>query len=151
MIHQKYIIVSVKSYSNWHRHEFWDMAADNKSVQTGTGVFIRELCSRHFASEGEIITHMRGNQVTENFLQQTGFNSPIVIDDKEGLEMILPPDTLTVSEIEFYVGGDKEIDVIDVMRQTDFKMTLKEFVNYYNNPEKTRVLNCISLEFSNTG
>lgn len=48
------------------------------------------------------------------------------------------------------VGSDKEIDVIDVNRQADLKMKLGEFVEYYNSPNRDRVLNVISLEFSDT-
>lgn len=48
------------------------------------------------------------------------------------------------------VGPDKEIDVIDVSRQSDMKMRLEEFVEYYNSPNRDRVLNVISLEFSET-
>ncbi|RXM33249.1 Histone lysine demethylase PHF8 [Acipenser ruthenus] len=47
-------------------------------------------------------------------------------------------------------GADKEIDVIDVRRQADCKMKLRDFVRYYNSPERDKVLNVISLEFSET-
>lgn len=47
-------------------------------------------------------------------------------------------------------GAEKEIDVIDVSRQCDLKMRLGDFVEYYNSPNRDRVLNVISLEFSET-
>lgn len=50
----------------------------------------------------------------------------------------------------FVVGTDKEIDVIDVVRQADLKMKLGDFAEYYNSPNRDRVLNVISLEFSDT-
>ncbi len=49
-----------------------------------------------------------------------------------------------------FIGAEKEIDVIDVNRQADLKMKLGEFVEYYNSPNRDRVLNVISLEFSDT-
>lgn len=49
-----------------------------------------------------------------------------------------------------FAGGDKGIDVIDVARQADSKMKLKEFVKYYYQPQRPKVLNVISLEFSDT-
>lgn len=49
-----------------------------------------------------------------------------------------------------HAGADKEIDVIDVSRQCDLKMRLGDFVEYYNSPNRERVLNVISLEFSET-
>lgn len=42
------------------------------------------------------------------------------------------------------------MDVIDVQRQTDVKMQLHEFIEYFLSPARTTVLNLISLEFSNT-
>lgn len=51
------------------------------------------------------------------------------------------------------VGSDREVDVIDVTRQTDIRMKLSEFVEYYTLPpeQRTKTLNVISLEFSHTG
>lgn len=43
------------------------------------------------------------------------------------------------------------MDVIDVMKQSNVRMKLRDFVEYYNDPCRTRVLNVISLEFTNTG
>lgn len=40
--------------------------------------------------------------------------------------------------------------MIDVQRQTDVKMQLHEFIEYFLSPARTTVLNLISLEFSNT-
>lgn len=55
-----------------------------------------------------------------------------------------------VMSYDCVIGADKEIDVIDVNRQADLKMKLGEFVEYYNSPNRDRVLNVISLEFSDT-
>lgn len=94
---------------------------------------------------------MRGQQLTENFLHQNGFNNPIVIDGKDGLDMSIPPENFSLYDVESYIGGEREIDVIDVMRQCDFKMSLRDFVEYFNSPNRTRIFNCVSLEFSGTG
>lgn len=50
----------------------------------------------------------------------------------------------------FTPGSDKEIDVIDVARQADCKMKLGDFVKYYYSGKREKVLNVISLEFSDT-
>lgn len=55
-----------------------------------------------------------------------------------------------VSKMRLIAGPDKEIDVIDVARQCDLKMRLGDFVEYYNSPNRDKVLNVISLEFSET-
>lgn len=65
-------------------------------------------------------------------------------------------DTSPVSETTWYrthlftPGSDKEIDVIDVARQADCKMKLGDFVKYYYSGKREKVLNVISLEFSDT-
>ncbi|XP_022901200.2 lysine-specific demethylase 7B-like isoform X1 [Onthophagus taurus] len=140
-----------KPWKNYHRHDFWDENATERPVQTGTAVFIKELRARHFASEGEVVIHMRGQQLTETFLQQRGFDCPIVIDGKDGLEMNIPSDTFSLYDVESYIGGDHEMDVIDVTRQTDVKMKLRDFVAYFNSLNRMRVFNVVSLEFSGTG
>ena len=93
---------------------------------------------------------MRGQQLTEMVLHQKGFDNPIVIDGKDGLDMVIPPDNFSVYDIESYIEGELEIDVIDVTRQADIKMTLSNFVSYFNNLNRVRTFNVISLEFSQT-
>ena len=49
-----------------------------------------------------------------------------------------------------FPGGNKVIDVIDVARQADSKMKLSEFIKYFISVQRPKVLNLISLEFSDT-
>jgi len=45
----------------------------------------------------------------------------------------------------------REVDVIDVSRQEDIRMKMREWTEYYENQRPRRkILNVISLEFSNT-
>ena len=44
----------------------------------------------------------------------------------------------------------REIDVIDVARQEDYKMLMREWTEYYASPNRHKILNVISLEFTNT-
>lgn len=46
------------------------------------------------------------------------------------------------------LGPDVGVDVVDVTKQTDSKMKLKEFVDYYYSTNRKKVLNVINLEFS---
>ncbi|KAK0095206.1 hypothetical protein PV326_008979 [Microctonus aethiopoides] len=133
---------------NWHRHEYTEANAETLPVQTGTPVFVSELKSRHFPKADEVVKHIRGQQLTLPYLQTNGFDTPIIIDGKDGLDMTLPPSNFSVYDIE---SGDREMDVIDVTRQRNIRMKLRDFVEYYNDPNKTRVFNVISLEFTNTG
>ena len=42
------------------------------------------------------------------------------------------------------------VDVMEVATQRNLEMTMKEWQQYYENPNKDRLLNVISLEFSHT-
>ena len=53
-------------------------------------------------------------------------------------------------ELMYRVGSMREIDVIDVAKQEDYKMLMREWTEYYNSPHRSKTYNVISLEFSNT-
>ncbi|XP_048011045.1 lysine-specific demethylase 7A isoform X1 [Megalobrama amblycephala] len=140
----------MKKHNNWHRHDYTEPNDGTRPVQAGTAVFVQELQARSFASGNEILVPMHGSQVTQSFLEREGFRYPIVVHDLDGLGLKLPSPSFSVSDVEHYVGANKVIDVIDVARQADSKLKLGEFVKYYYQPEKAKVLNVISLEFSDT-
>ncbi|XP_072341561.1 lysine-specific demethylase 7B-like [Scyliorhinus torazame] len=140
----------MKRRNNWHRHDYTETADGVKLIQAGTPVFIRELRARHFPSASEIIIKMHGVQLTLKYLEKHGFEFPIMVSKIDGLGIALPPSTFSVRDVQEYVGGEKMIDVIDVARQADCKMKLQEFVEYYTALHRTKVLNIISLEFSDT-
>uniref|UniRef100_A0A8C4LX58 JmjC domain-containing protein n=1 Tax=Equus asinus TaxID=9793 RepID=A0A8C4LX58_EQUAS len=125
-------------------------AHKGKPVKTGSPTFIRELRSRTFDSSDEVILKPTGSQLTVEFLEENSFSVPILVLKKDGLGMTLPSPSFTVRDVEHYVGSDKEIDVIDVTRQADCKMKLGDFVKYYYSGKREKVLNVISLEFSDT-
>ncbi|TGZ54531.1 Lysine-specific demethylase 7 [Temnothorax longispinosus] len=141
----------MKVRTNLHRHDYTELDADTKPIQTGTSVFIRELKSRHFPKADEVVKHVKGHQLTFQYLQINGFETPIIIDGKDGLDMTVPPPNFSIRDVETYIGGDRDMDVIDVTRQSNIRMKLRDFVEYYNSPSRTRVFNVISLEFTNTG
>ncbi|XP_040031219.2 lysine-specific demethylase 7A [Gasterosteus aculeatus] len=140
----------MKRRNNGHRHDYTEPNDGSRPVQAGTPVFVKELQNRTFASGDEIMMQMKGEHVTTRYLERHGFNYPIKVTEMEGLGLKLPARTFSVRDVEQYVGGDKVIDVIDVARQADSKMKLSEFIKYYSNPHRPKVLNLISLEFSDT-
>ncbi|KAL2104074.1 hypothetical protein ACEWY4_000942 [Coilia grayii] len=134
-----------------HKSEGSSVMKDpSRPVKTGSAQFVRELRSRTFPSADEILLKPTGAQLTVEFLEEHSFSVPVMVLRRDGLGMSLPPSSFSVTDVEHYIGGDKEIDVIDVCRQADLKMRLGDFVEYYNSPNRDRVLNVISLEFSET-
>ncbi|BFZ10607.1 hypothetical protein BsWGS_13645 [Bradybaena similaris] len=142
----------LKHRRNWHRHDYSeDSRKVSSAVQTGTAVFIKQLKSRTFPSADEIpIKQLLGAQLTPEYVEEAGFDVPILCVKKDGLGLTLPSPSITIQEIEQLVGPMREIDVIDVARQDDIKMTMREWIEYYNSPNRVKILNVISLEFSNT-
>ncbi|XP_053321260.1 lysine-specific demethylase 7A [Spea bombifrons] len=140
----------LKKRRNWHRHDYTEPDDGTKPIQAGTTTFIQQLQARTFPSADEVILKMNGSQLTQRYLEKHGFNFPIMVPRLEDLGLRLPPPTFSVMDVERYVGGDKIIDVIDVARQADSKMKLRNFVKYFMNPDRPKVLNVISLEFSDT-
>ena len=119
-------------------------------VESGTAAFIDHLKSRSFVSPEGIVSHSRGSEMTVAWLETHGFSHPIIIDNPTGLEIKLPPDDFSVKDIEHLIGSDRELDVIDVTRQTDSKMKMSDWTKYYSNSDRRKVMNVISLEFSDT-
>jgi hypothetical protein len=93
---------------------------------------------------------MRGQSLTMPWLVSKGFTRPILVESVEALGMKLPHDDFTVRDVERYVGSERMVDVIDVERQTDNLMSMHEFTEYFTSPNRAKLLNLISLEFSQT-
>uniref|UniRef100_A0A8C0BQ48 Lysine demethylase 7A n=1 Tax=Buteo japonicus TaxID=224669 RepID=A0A8C0BQ48_9AVES len=140
----------MKKRRNWHRHDYTELDDGSKPVQAGTRTFVKQLRARCFPSADEVILKMHGSQLTQRYLEKHGFDVPIMVPKLDGLGLRLPPPTFSVLDVERYVGGDKVIDVIDVARQADSKMKLHNYIKYFTNPDRPKVLNVISLEFSDT-
>lgn len=60
------------------------------------------------------------------------------------------PAEFTVNDVRLCVGSRRLLDVMDVNTQKNLQMTMKEWQQYYDSPQKDRLLNVISLEFSHT-
>lgn len=84
------------------------------------------------------------------FFQQYGFNIPLLFKEKTGLGLSVPSSDFSINDVRMCVGSKRMLDVMDVNTQKNLRMSMKEWQQYYEEPEKTRLLNVISLEFSHT-
>ena len=57
---------------------------------------------------------------------------------------------MDVDQIEKMVGGKRILDVMDCRNQQGVQMTLSRFVRYFKRRTKRKILNLLSLEFSDT-
>ncbi|XP_046452222.1 jmjC domain-containing histone demethylation protein 1-like isoform X2 [Daphnia pulex] len=84
------------------------------------------------------------------YVQKNGFSTPLLFKDKSGLDMKVPKSDFSVGDVRQCVGSRRMVDVMEVATQRNLEMTMKEWQQYYESPNKDRLLNVISLEFSHT-
>lgn len=107
-----------------------------------------KLASDQFGSY--FVKEMKGEDFSLKYLQEHGFEVPIVFKEKSGLGMRMPSSNFTVNDVRQCVGSRRILDVMDVTTQKDIEMTMKDWCRYYENPNREKLLNVISLEFSHT-
>jgi F-box/leucine-rich repeat protein 10/11 len=96
---------------------------------------------------------MQARQVTVQWLESDSkaFTEPIFIPRPEGLDMLVLPADIRISEIAAAVGPDKPLDVIDVASQSGLSnWTVGKWASYFEDPGREKVRNVISLELSAT-
>ena len=47
-------------------------------------------------------------------------------------------------------GHDRSVDIIDCEKQVTYKMTLEEYIEYFESFERNKIYNVLSLEISDT-
>lgn len=55
-------------------------------------------------SADDVVAKLSGSQLTMDYLEENGFNEPILAQKKEGLGMSMPAPTFYISDVENYVG-----------------------------------------------
>ena len=85
-------------------------------MQSGTPAFLKVLLSKTFESAQDVILEMKGEDLNLAYLVTNGFDKPILVNDKEGLEMKVPHEEFGVEDVMDVVGENMEVDVIDSYR-----------------------------------
>ncbi|KAG6448268.1 hypothetical protein O3G_MSEX005421 [Manduca sexta] len=144
----------LKMPTNNHRADRYELGAESRPSQVGTPAWVNALAARPLRPSPHATQRMRPHQFTEEFVRDNGFTKPVIFTTSEGLDMKIPsPATFTVRSVLRYCGASLEVEVIDVRKQATVRMTLGEFVDYFETPiehREDRVLNVLSLEFSET-
>ncbi|KAI8814877.1 hypothetical protein BJ742DRAFT_784730 [Cladochytrium replicatum] len=127
---------------------------DYNKLNIGKGVdeykYTKILKARTFLPAN--FARIRGSELTIDYARRTGLESPVIIEDPEGLDMKMPDSSITVRDVAELCGEKRKVDVIEVSSQAELVMTLEEWATYYEQPphSRKRILNVISLEFSDT-
>ncbi|XP_049529879.1 jmjC domain-containing histone demethylation protein 1 [Anopheles darlingi] len=128
--------------------EEWTLGDDDYEGARGFSV-AEKLESPRFAQSG-MVREMKGENLTVGFLQQNGFNIPLLFKEKTGLGLQVPSSNFSIGDVRTCVGSRRTLDVMDVNTQKNIEMTMKDWEKYYEDPVKKKLLNVISLEFSHT-
>lgn len=100
----------------------------------------------------DFILELSGKDFDLKYIQEHGFNTPILFKKKDGLGLRMPDAELfTVNDVKSYVGARRMIDVFDCDTHQADQMSVHHWVRYYTGSEREKILNVTSLEFSHTG
>lgn len=55
-------------------------------------------------SADQFIKRVSGYQLTGRYLQENGFDYPMIVERKDGLGLTIPPANFTVEDIEHHIG-----------------------------------------------
>jgi len=145
--------------------DFGGMIRQRKRIPNGRGgsgsgrsgaYFKRGSCS----SSGCLLRLEKGEEFTAAYAAEHGFTRPVLFVNKTsaslGLRVPASRGTdgapFTYESVAKLVGPFRTIQVIDTATQLTTEYTLREWVDYLETPPKdrTRILNVITLEFSET-
>lgn len=60
------------------------------------------VCACHSADD--VVVKLSGSQLSMDYLEENGFNEPILVQKKDGLGISMPAPTFYISDVENYVG-----------------------------------------------
>jgi hypothetical protein len=104
-----------------------------------------------FPFASDTFPRLSGHELTLDYLRSTGFNEPIVIPNKEGLDLRMPGPQTTIHDLVEAIGRDHPVEVMDVETQGSLEgWMMQDWGEYFDNTTRSKVLNVISLEVSNT-
>ncbi|XP_072934476.1 jmjC domain-containing histone demethylation protein 1 [Epargyreus clarus] len=127
-----------------------EWALGDDEAEGGRGFSLADkLESSRFEHTGAVL-EMHGSDLTPSYLQRNGFTTPLLFKEKIGLGLRVPTSNFTVNDVRMCVGSRRMLDVMDVNTQKNIEMSMKDWQRYYDDPNKERLLNVISLEFSHT-
>lgn len=47
---------------------------------------------------------LHGSELTPDYLRESGFHNPIMVEKKEGLGLVVPPSKFSIQDVENLVG-----------------------------------------------
>ncbi|XP_062590943.1 lysine-specific demethylase 2A-like isoform X1 [Saccostrea cucullata] len=131
------------------RKHYTDVDLDDDDIDGKRSYTLDEKLKSNKYSK-KYVKELKGEEFGLKYIQEHGLEFPLVFYEKTGLGLRVPSENFKVSDVKQCVGSRRMLDVMDVNTQKGMEMSMREWVQYYENPERQRLLNVISLEFSHT-
>ncbi|XP_034739860.1 lysine-specific demethylase 2A [Etheostoma cragini] len=133
------------------RRRYQDDGISDDEIE-GKRMFDLDMKLKCVRFNSDLIKHMEGKDFTFEYIQREGLRDPIVFDTADGLGIQMPDSDFSVSDVKFFVGSRRIVDVMDVNTQKGIEMSMAQWRRYYETPpsEREKLYNVISLEFSHT-
>lgn len=93
---------------------------------------------------------MSGREVTVQYMQNSGFTKPILVNRRDDLGLKIPHREFSVDGIRSAVGSRRTLNVRDARTQKCKSMCMKEWCKYWDSEPREEILSGVSLEFSKT-
>ncbi|KAJ1554845.1 JmjC domain-containing histone demethylation protein 1, partial [Nowakowskiella sp. JEL0078] len=120
-------------------------------LHNGPAPMYDEFRFRKLLAERTFVKHqfpvLAAHELTYEYAQETGFLVPVIVPVKDGLDLVVPDDGLTVRQIAQLCGYERVVDVLEVATQSERLMTLREWTEYWETPieERRKILNVWTL------
>ena len=92
--------------------------------------YLKKFSALNDARQGADIRKMRGQQLSVKELVISGFDKPILIETKDGLEVITPPG-FSLDTLQSHYPDNPSVEAIEVTRQVKVTLKLKALLTHY--------------------
>lgn len=102
-------------------------------------------------SADDILVKLSGCQLTMDFLEENGFDQPILVQKKDGLGMSMPAPTFYISDVENYVGKLLKMPFFQLLFFNTFWVVNLRWSSSWKNPRDVRVGHLFSVGLLEVG
>ncbi|KAK6748625.1 hypothetical protein RB195_001317 [Necator americanus] len=137
-----------------HRFAFDDLSQANLPVEIGTESWIKEFVKIEAKipppNEQHVIICKNGFDFMDQFDRRSDWKKVYLIEQPRGLELRVPDkeENFSLRSIVEILGRSYKVDTIDVYRQVTQSMCIGTFYDKMVAPQRLRLYNILSLEFS---
>lgn len=96
----------------------------------------------------ENVINLKGDELTLQYALKSKLLKPIKIENRNRKNLGLYVPEFELDELRNDLGSDYELEVMNVLNQENIRMTVGEWVDYFQSEKRDQILNVLSLEIS---